>query len=330
MSSRRNFLAASAVALASIISAYAPTALAQLGGKVPRIIVPFPAGGATDIIARLIADELRGRYAPSVIVENRPGASGRVGIEYVKNADPDGNVMLYTPDFPITLIPHAYKKVNYDPIADFIPVATCTASITVLSAGPALPAGVRTVSDLVQWLKANPKLALYGSASPGSAQHFVGVMLARAAGIEMTHVAYKGGAAAIQDLLGGQIPISINPLAEVLPHYKAGKLRILASAKPNRSVFLPDVPTLVESGYKDVFLRGWSAILVPARTPRDTVVKLHNAINEALKSEAMAKNLAKLTYEALPTELAEAATYLREDYQKWGGIVKASGFSADE
>ena len=326
MSSRRQFLAASAAGLASMVSA---AALAQLGGKPVRIVVAFPPGGATDLVARLIAEELRGRYAQTVIVENKAGASGRLGAEFVKNAEADGSVMLYTPDFPMTLVPHAYKNVSYHPLSDFIPVATCSASTTVLAAGPALPANVKSVAELVQWFRANPKLALYGAPSPGSAQHFVGVMLARAAGIELTHVSYKGGAAAIQDLLGGQIPVSINPLAEVLPQARAGRLRMLAAATPQRSRFLPEVPTLVEAGYKDVHLRGWSAIFVPARTPQDTVARLHAAVNEALKSEAIAQGFAKLTYEVFANPLPEAAAILRADYEKWGAIVKASGFSAE-
>ena len=326
MSSRRKFLAASAAGLASMVSA---GALAQLGGKPVRIVVAFPAGGATDLVARLLAEELRGRYAPSVIVENKPGASGRVGAEYVKNAEADGSVMLYTPDFPMTLVPHAYRNVRYHPLSDFIPVATCSASTTVLAAGPALPSNVRSVAELVQWFKANAKLALYGAPSPGSAQHFVGVMLARDTGIELTHVSYKGGAAAIQDLLGGQIPVSINPLAEVLPHSRSAKLRILATATLKRSRFLPEVPTLVEAGYKDVYLRGWSAIFVPAKTPQDTVARLHAAINEALKTDAIARGFEKFTYEVFASPLAEAAAILRADYEKWGGIVKASGFSAE-
>lgn len=166
MRTRRVFLAASIAAIASVATLSVGNAQAQIGGRVPRIVVAFPAGGATDLVARLIADELRGRYAPQVIVENRPGASGRVGTEYVKNAESDGTVMLYTPDFPMTLLPHAYKKMSYDPLRDFIPVATCSASTTVISAGPMLPANVKSVAEMVQWLKANPKLALYGSASP--------------------------------------------------------------------------------------------------------------------------------------------------------------------
>ena len=301
----------------------------QLDSQPVRIVVAFPAGGATDLVARLLAEELRGRYAPSVIVENKPGASGRVGAEYVKNAEADGSVMLYTPDFPMTLVPHAYRNVSYHPLSDFIPVATCSARTTVLAAGPALPSNVRSVAELVQWFKANPKLALYGAPSPGSAQHFVGVMLARDTGIELTHVSYKGGAAAIQDLLGGQIPVSINPLAEVLPHSRSGKLRILATATLKRSRFLPEIPTLVEAGYKDVYLRGWSAIFVPAKTPQDTVARLHAAINEALKTDAIARGFEKFTYEVFASPLAEAAAILRADYEKWGGIVKASGFSAE-
>jgi len=326
MPSRRKFLAASAAGLVSMVSA---GALAQPAGKPVRILVPFPPGGATDLVARLIAEELRGRYAPTVIVENRPGASGRLALDYLKNAEADGSVMLYTPDFPVTLVPHVYKRMNYDPLRDFTAVSTCSASTTVMAAGPALPANVKSVAELLQWFRANPKLALFGAPSPGSAQHFVGVMLARDADIELTHVSYKGGAAAIQDLLGGQIPVSINPLAEVLPHVRAGKLRILAAATLKRSRFLPEVPTLVESGYKDVFLRGWSAVFVPAKTPPDTVAKLHAAINAALNTETIAKGFEKFTYEVFANSLPEAAAILRADYEKWGAVVRASGFSAD-
>ena len=302
----------------------------QVISKPLRVIVPFPAGGGTDVLARIVAEKLRGGYAPSVIVENRVGASGRVGVEAVKNAEPDGSTLLFTPDFLITVYPHSFRKLSYDPVADFAPVAIVARSQLALAAGSALPANVRTASDYVAWAKANPKNAFFATTSAGGTPHFVGVMLARAGGVALSPVHYKGGAPALQDLLGGQIPVSINPVGELLPYVKSGKIRVLATTGAQRSSFLPDVPTMVEAGYADVVVQAWLGFLAPSRTPQDTVAKLASAIEAAAKSPDVTQNMEKFGMQAAPSGPAAFATTIKTDLERWAPIVKASGFTAED
>src|SRR6266481_3159757 len=217
MLTRRTVLAASAVAAIGAVRAQAQTLR-----KTVHIVVGFPAGGATDLIARILADRLRGPYASTVLVENKPGAAARIAVDYVKNAEPDGSVMLFTPDFPITLYPHSFRSLSYDPLRDLSPVAPAARSMLTYIVGPAVPAGVRSLADFVQWCKAHPESATYATTAAGGTPHFVGVMLASAAGIKMTPVHYRGGAPALQDLLGGHVPAGINPISETLSQAKSG------------------------------------------------------------------------------------------------------------
>src|SRR5499426_2909544 len=198
MPSRRRFLAASAAGLVAG-AAGLRRAPAQSIGKPARIIVGFAAGGGTDVIARMLAERLRGSYAPSVLVENKPGAAARLAAEYVKGADADGSVMLFTPDFPITLYPHSFRSLSYDPVRDFEPVTPAAKSMLTYNVGPAVPESVKTLGEFVQWCKANPAKASYATTAAGGTPHFVGMMVASAAGIAMTPVHYRGGAPALQD-----------------------------------------------------------------------------------------------------------------------------------
>ncbi len=218
--------------LVVIAALVALPALAQAPQKPLRVIVPFPAGGGTDVLARIVAEKLRGSYASAVVVENRVGASGRTGVEAVKNAEPDGTTLLFTPDFLITVYPHSFRKLSYDPVADFAPVAMVARSQLALAASSAVPSSVRTARDYVEWVKSNPKNGFFATTSAGGTPHFVGVMLARAAGVELSPVHYKGGAPALQDLLGGQIPVSINPVGELLPYAKSGKVACACHHRP--------------------------------------------------------------------------------------------------
>ena len=248
MPTRRQLLAASAAGLVCA-TASSPRARAQAIKKPAHIIVGFPAGGGTDLIARILADRLRGPYASTVLVENKPGAAARLAVEYVKNAEPDGSVMLFTPDFPITVYPHSFRSLNYDPLRDFTAVSPAAKSMLTYNIGPAVPEGVRTLAEFVQWCKANPAKAAYATTAAGGTPHFVGMMLANAAGVAMTPVHYRGGAPALQDLIGGHVPVSINPISESMPSAKAGTIRILAVTGSRRSSFLPEVPTMLEAGY---------------------------------------------------------------------------------
>jgi tripartite-type tricarboxylate transporter receptor subunit TctC len=303
---------------------------AQTTVKNVRIIVPFPAGGGTDVLARLVADKMRGQYAPAVIVENRVGASGRTGVEAVKNAEPDGTTLLFTPDFLMTVYPHSFRKLAYEPLKDFVPIAIVASSGLALAAGPGLPAEIRTVKQYLDWAKANPKLASFATTAAGGTPHFVGVMLAQASGVELTPVHYKGGGPALNDLMGGQIPVSVNPIGELLPQLKGGKIRVLATTGAKRSKFLPEVPTMAESGFPGIVLSPWLGFFAPARTPADVVKRLSNGINDAVQSGDTQQNLLKFGMESAVATPVGFAETVRQDIEKWRPIVKASGFTAED
>jgi tripartite-type tricarboxylate transporter receptor subunit TctC len=329
MPTRRHLLAASAAGLLVSAAGFVPRTSAQAVKRPVHIIVGFPAGGGTDVIARILADRLRGPYAATVLVENKPGAAARLAVEYVKNAEPDGSVMLFTPDFPITVYPHSFRSLNYDPLQDFTAVSPAARSMLTYNIGPAVPDSVKTLSDFVAWCKANPGKASYGTTAAGGTPHFVGVMLANEAGAPMTPVHYRGGAPALQDLLGGHVAASVNPISEILPSAKAGTLRVLAVSGARRSSFLPEVPTMTEAGY-NVVVESWLGVFVPAKTPADIVAALSAAIADAVKSPQMGESLAKIgNLPAFQTPV-EFAAVVKADVARWAPIVKASGFVAED
>jgi tripartite-type tricarboxylate transporter receptor subunit TctC len=327
MLTRRHLLAASAAGL--VAAGPSVRALAQALKKPVHIIVGFPAGGGTDVIARILAEALRGPYASTVLVENKPGAAARIAVESVKNAEADGSVMLLTPDFPITLYPSSFRSLNYDPLRDFTPVAPAAKSMLTYNVGPAVPDSVKTLADFVQWCKANPGKATFATTAAGGTPHFVGVMLANAAGVPMTPVHYRGGAPALQDLLGGHVPAGVNPISESLPHARSGTLRMLAVTGSRRSPFLSDVPTMREQGY-DVVIDSWLGVFVPVKTPEDAVNALSAAIGEASRSAQMVENLAKVGNEPAFQTPREFAATVKADIERWSPVVKASGFVAEE
>ena len=312
-------------------TAIAPLAQAQtVIDKTARIVVGFPPGGEADTIARLLAQQLSGSYAPTVIVENKAGAGGRIAAQAVKAGDADGSQFLLTPASILTIYPHVYKKLGYDTLSDFTPVSTVASVPFAFSVSSAVPASVKTVADYVTWVKANPKDANYGSPAAGATPHFVGVMLGRAAGVQLNHIPYKGGAPLVGDLLGGQVQSGVNVLPEVLPHHLAGKLRILAVSGAKRSRFLPNVPTFAESGFKDVAADEYFAVFAPAKTPAPVVAKLNAAIRTALKAKPMIDALEKLSFEIEGHSQADFARLVRTELDRWGPVVKASGFSSEE
>jgi len=327
MLTRRGMLAASALGLVSpgVVS----QALGQVLRKPVHIIVGFPAGGGTDVMARILADKLRGPYASTVLVENKPGAGARLSVEYVKNAEPDGSVMLFTPEVPITVYPHTYRALSYDPLRDLTPVAPTVRSMLTYNIGPAVPQEVKSLADFVRWCKANPSKAAYATTAAGGTPHFVGVMVASAAGVSMTPVHYRGGAPALQDLLGGHVPASINPISETFSLAKSGTVRMLAVTGSRRSPFLPDVPTMREQGY-DVVIDSWIGLFAPARTAPAIVSALSAAIAEASKSPDMAENLAKFGSEPNFETPEQFAARVGADIARWGPVVKASGFVAED
>jgi tripartite-type tricarboxylate transporter receptor subunit TctC len=293
------------------------------------VVVGFPAGGATDILARLVADGLRGSYAQTVVVDNRPGAAGRVAVEYVKNAKNDGATILFTPAFPMLIAPHVYPKLAYDTLRDFFPVGIAARSMLCLAVGPAVPASVKTIADFIAWAKATPAKAVFGAPS-GSSQHFAGQTFARAAGIRLDQVPYKGGAPAMQDLLGGHLAANVSPTAEALPHHQAGAIRILAVTGAKRSRFLPGVPSMQELGYKDVLFQDWLGMFAPVGTAPEVVGRINSAAAAAVKSEAGAAGLGKLGMEVDLAGPEAFAQMVRADWERYRAVVQASGFKPED
>jgi tripartite-type tricarboxylate transporter receptor subunit TctC len=332
MPTRREAIIAGAAGLAAGAAGIAWRASAQdrfVVAKPVRIIVGFPAGGGTDVLARVVAERLRGSYAAAVLVENKPGASARLAVEAVKNAEPDGSVLLFTPDFPLTVYPHSFRSLSYDPVRDFTPIAPASRSMLTYNVGPAVPAGVTTLAAFFDWCKANPARASYATTSAGGTPHLAGMMLASEARIAMTPVHYRGGAPALQDLLGGHIPASINPISEALPFARNGALRVLAVTGSKRSAFLPDTPTMREAGY-NVVSDSWLGVLGPAKMPPAVIAALSAAIGEAVGSPPVIESFAKVGIEPMFQSPADFAATIQADIARWGPVVKASGFVADE
>jgi tripartite-type tricarboxylate transporter receptor subunit TctC len=326
MTTRRQVLLSGLGAAAALA---APRAFAQVTTKQVKVVVGFPAGGGTDIIARVLADRLRGLYSPTVIVENKPGAAARLSVEYVKNSDPDGTTLLVTPDFPLTVYPYSFKSLSYDPLRDLTAIAPITKSVLTFNIGPAVPASVTTLAEFVAWCKANPGKAAFGTTSAGGTPHFVGVMLANAAGVPLQAVHYRGGAPALQDLLGGHIAAAVNPISEAIPLAAQGQLRILAVSGSQRSKFLPDVPTIKEAGY-DVVVDSWIGVFGAAGMPAGLVAAASKAIEAATKSPEYAEALAKFGNEPTFEPPDAFAARFKADVAKWGPVVKASGFEATD
>lgn len=299
-------------------------------GRVSKFVVGFAPGGGTDTIARMVAETIKGDYPGGLLVENKPGASGRIAVETVKSAAADGVAMLMTPDFVLTVYPHSFRKLSYDPLKDLVPVATVALAGIALCAGPGLPESVKNPAEYIEWCRANPKLASFGSPGAGSSFHFAGIMLGRAKGVELTHVGYKGGAPAIQDVMGGQIPVNICAVGEAIPFLETGKLRVLGTFGAQRDRFAPNAPTMVESGFKDVVAEAWIGVLMPARTPPDVVARVMASLNKATSGDALTERLAKYGMKPLTMSSAQFDTLLRSDIQRWGPVVKASGFTAED
>ncbi len=294
-----------------------------------RILVGFPPGGTTDVIARLIQPELKD-YAASAIIENRSGAGGRVALEALKSSTADGSVLCVSPLDVITLNPHIYKKLRYDALADFVPVTTICLLPNLVSIGPLVPASVKTLADFIAWCRANPSQATFGTPGAGTPLQFVGVTLSRAAGFDYIHVPYQGSAPAVQDLLGGQIASTIVPIDGTLQHIQAGRVRALVTTGPQRSVFLPDVPTIGESGYPSIERVGWWGVFLPAKTPADIVDKLNGVVREAVRKREVFGGLTTLSAEVGTMSPLQFTALTRSEYDRWGQIVPASGFTPQD
>jgi tripartite-type tricarboxylate transporter receptor subunit TctC len=329
MMSRRRLSTALAAALAVGATGLVPYDIARAGVRIARILVGFPPGGTTDVIARLLALAMK-NYASTIIVENRSGGAGRFAIEALKTAAPDGSVIILAPMATMTLYPHVHKTLRYDPLRDFIPVSTVGAVSYILAIGSKVPTSVETLAHFIAWCRANPEQATYGSPGAGSPVHFIGVQLAHTAGFEYLHVPYQGAAPTLQDLLAGQIASSILPIDTPLHHVRAGTLRALATSGPRRSIFLPDVPTLREAGYPALESVDWFGFFVPAGTPAECAEMLNAAIHRALDADDVKAGLRALSVEIDAISLGDFAKLTKSEFERWASVVLASGFTPED
>jgi tripartite-type tricarboxylate transporter receptor subunit TctC len=317
-----------AAALTLILAGLFPVPIqAQIGGEPIRIVFPFAAGGSGDALARLIAEHLRGALDLPVIVENRAGAQGRIGVQAVKAAAPDGKTLLLTPVAPMSIYSHVYKSLAYDPIVDFQPISQVATFDFAIAVGPQVPA--KSLRELVDWLKANPSQGSYGTPAAGTLPHFFAVQFARAAGLDLRHVGYRGSAAALTDLVGGQIPIVVTTTSDLLEQHKSGRIRVLATSDVGRSPFLPELPTFKEAGY-DIQGTGWYGVFAPAKTPADIVERLNKAIVAAVQAPAVRERLLAFGLQPTGTSAAELARIQQADSALWEPAVKASGFTPEQ
>ncbi len=281
-------------------------------------IVPYPPGGSTDIAARTVADRVGKSLGQVIVIDNRSGAGGNIGIELASKAAPDGYTAVVAPD-SIASNPHVYKNLGYQTLKDFVPVIQLARQPVVLAVHPSV--GVSTLAELVALAKTKPGMA-FATSGAGSQQHMAGEWFAQKAGIKLTHVPYKGGGQAIADLVGGQVPLGSLGSSPVIPHYKSGKLKILAQSTRERAPSLPDVPTYDESGYKGLVLDQWLGVLVPAGTPADVVSRLNAEIEKALAEPVVRARFAQSALEPIGGSPAQFAKLVGDDYEKYGRLVK--------
>jgi len=312
--------------LAAALWLLTAAAAAQVDRPV-KILVGFAAGGSADMAARLLAERMQPELKQTVVVENKPGAGGRIAADMLKNAPPDGGTIMLTPIVVPVLAPLVFSKLSYDPVADFAPVARVADFQFGLSVNAANP--IRSVSELITWSRFNASLANYGTPAPGSLPHFFGVQIAKATGIDYVHVPFNGGAPAMNALIGNQVGFVIDNVVDGIEMYRAGKTRMLATSGTQRSPLLPEVPTFSEAGLSGIEGVSWFAVYAPAKTPEPLLRQLNAAINKALAAPGLRERFTRLGLEPTGGTPADLAAVMQRDTERWAPVVKASGFRAD-
>lgn len=291
------------------------------------LVVPFPAGGPTDAMARRLAEKLGERLGQQVVVENKGGAGGSIAAEAVARAKPDGQTLFFGTTGTMAINPSLYARLRYDPVKDFAPVSLMATTMNVLVVNPAVPA--TNLRELIKLAKAHPGTLTYGSAGNGSSNHLSGELFRSSADLQITHVPYKGSAAALVDLLGGRLTMMFDTIAQQTQNIAAGKVRALAVTGAKRSPLLPEVPTAQEAGLKGFDVTIWYGVLAPAGTPAPVIERLNREIVAVMSTEEMKKRMQADGAEAKPTTPAEFASLIKHDMAKWAPVVKGSGATLD-
>ncbi len=324
LATRRQTLGALAAGLGSL--ALPSTGAAQSFPTKPiRVLIPVPAGGTMDVLTRAIAAYVKDSLG-TVILDHKSGANGNIAMEAAKAADPDGHTLVLGTASMLTMNPHTYKDVKFDPIKDYEPIVLASRFELALNVHPSVPAN--NLKELIEWIKANPAKASIASYGAGTPSHFLIEMLNEAAGIKAIHVPYRGSTGARQDILGGQILIFFDVVGGSIAHRNSGKVKILATSGTTRSPFMPDVPTMIEQGFPSLRAGAWFSYLAPAKTPKAVMERLHLEFNKAVQSREVRSQLLTAGMYPVGGTRAELTAKIKEDSAQWARVVKATGFVA--
>ena len=323
---RRSIIQAGTLAGLTAGIAWPLAALAQ--DKPPlRLLVGFPPGASSDTLARTLGERIGPELKQTVVVDNKPGAAGRIAAELLRNSAPDGNTIMLCPIVVTVLAPLVFSKLPYNPTTDFAPIA----QLTTIDFGVAVNAShpAKNINELITWMRANPQQGNFGTPGAGSLPHFFGVMLAKAAGVDLVHVPYQGGAQSMTAVLGNQVTCIFDTMTDLIEQHKAGKVRILATASTKRNAIVPEVATFAEQGLRDVQGSSWFGLYTHAKAPEGAIRAINAAVNKALQASDVRERLAKIGMEATGGSPEDLAAYMKRDTDRWGPVVKASGFRAD-
>ena len=312
---------AAAIVLAAALACQGAAAQDKYPSRTVHIIVPTPAGGPVDVMARLVANQIAPTLGQSLIIDNRGGAGNTIGSAEAARAAPDGYTLLYSSSSGLVLAPMLQRNAGYDPLKSFDPVALVAATVNILVVHPSVPA--KSVAELVALAKAQPGRINFSSGGIGTLPHLMGEYFKSHAGIDVVHVPYRGGGPSIQDVVAGHIQFTFEGISVLLPLIKAGELRALAVTGARRSPLLPEVPTMIESGFPDFSVSAWTGLLAPTGTPSDVIAKLNGAVNAGLKSAEMRSALDRLAGDALGGPPGDLTKVIESDIGKWAPIVKA-------
>ena len=292
-----------------------------------RVIVPFVAGGSSDIVARTIAAKFQDSLGQPGVVENRPGANGAIAAEFVAKSEPDGYTILVGSIGVFSINAALFKDLRYHPVRDFAPITLAVTTPNVLVTKPGLAA--RSVKEIVEFAKSNPDKLSYCSSGTGSSDHLTGELLKQTSGTSIVHVPYKGGAACQTDIMGGQIDISFQNLGAVTSYIKGNRMNALAVTANTRHPSLPDVPTMAEAGFPDIVVTSWQAVVAPAKTPRDVVAKLHDAVVKALRSPDVRERMSQIGFDIVAGTPEEFGTFMQDEVARWTQVVNRGNIKSE-
>lgn len=312
--------------VALTVAVFSPGYAQPYPNKQIKIISPFPAGGAADVLTRIVAEKLTPRLGQSVIVENKPGAGTMLASEFVAKSPPDGYTMLMAAS-SLVIAPSLYPKVNYDPIKDFTPITQVAAVIHLVVVNPNLP--VKSIQELIAYLKANPGKVSYGSTGSGTSTHLEAELFKKMAGVQIEHIPYKGSTPALADLVGGQTSMMFDPIASSKPYLESGRLRALAVTTAERSISAPELPTVAESGLPGYEAMPWLGLVAPAGTPQTVVDLIYREVNEILKLQDVKDRFKSLGLDIIGNTPSQFEAFILKDQKKWAQVINDSGAKVD-